>query len=77
MKKNRYALALVLALASCSTTKYVGDGSYLLTKVTIQVDSLDQTEREQLGDLEGKDAGQYCYPEWTPRSGLHVDGDQV
>ena len=54
MKKNRYALALVLglALASCSTTKYVGDGSYLLTKVTIQVDSLDQIEREQLGDLE-------------------------
>ena len=52
MKKNRYALALALALASCSTTKYVGDGSYLLTKVTIQVDSLDQTEREQLGDLE-------------------------
>ena len=54
MKKNRYALALALglALSSCSTTKYVGDGSYLLTKVTIQVDSLDQTEREQLGDLE-------------------------
>ena len=54
MKKNRYALALALGLAlpSCSTTKYVGDGSYLLTKVTIQVDSLDQTEREQLGDLE-------------------------
>ena len=40
-KKHTYILALVLAtlgLASCSTTKYVPDGSYLLDKVNIEVD---------------------------------------
>lgn len=53
MTKNKYTLlALGLALTACSTTKYVGEGSYLLTKVAIRVDSLEAEEREELGTLE-------------------------
>ena len=42
MKKGfHYALltAAILTLASCSTTKYVSDGSYLLDEVRIHTDN--------------------------------------
>ena len=51
MTKTKYILALGLLLTACSTTKYVGDGSYLLTKVAVRVDSLGEEEREELGSL--------------------------
>ena len=53
MKKTRSALilGLLLILASCSTTRHVEPGSYLLSKVSIRVDSLPPAELEQLGDL--------------------------
>ncbi len=54
MNKYKYPiLALIASLlaVSCSTTKYVPDGSYLLSKVTIRVDSLSTYEQEQLGEL--------------------------
>ena len=41
MNKYKYPiLALITSLlaVSCSTTKYVPDGSYLLSKVSIRVD---------------------------------------
>ena len=43
MKKGfRYALfaTAILLLASCSATKYVPEGSYLLDEVRIQTDSM-------------------------------------
>ena len=55
MNKYKYPiLALIASLLaiSCSTTKYVPDGSYLLSKVSIRVDSLTAYEQEQLGELE-------------------------
>ena len=55
MNKYKYPiLALIASLlaVSCSTTKYVPDGSYLLSKVSIRVDSLTAYEQEQLGELE-------------------------
>ena len=55
MNKYKYsilALLVSLLVTSCSTTKYVPDGSYLLSKVTIRVDSLSTYEQEQLGELD-------------------------
>ena len=43
MNKYKYSILVLLVsllVTSCSTTKYVPDGSYLLSKVTIRVDSL-------------------------------------
>lgn len=44
-------LGLVGLLASCATTKYVDEGSYLLENVSVRVDSLTPQEQESLGDL--------------------------
>ena len=55
MKNYRYAtlaLLLLILTSACSTARHVPDGSYLLSSVKIQIDSLTPYEREQLGDLE-------------------------
>ena len=55
MTKNKYILlALGLALTACSTTKYVGEGSYLLTKVAIRVVSRSVRIQSYLGSLTGR-----------------------
>lgn len=45
------SLSLLLVLSSCSLTKHVEEGSYLLSRVSVRVDSLSAHEREELGEL--------------------------
>ena len=58
-KVHIYYILLFVALCSCSETKYVAEGSYLLDKVEVEVDgnhgSIDMGKMKARGRTETQD----------------------
>ena len=71
-KGFRYAIltTIVLLLASCSSTKYVPDGSYLLDEVRIHTDNKEVKPESQCEVVQPDKAPVVCLQ--LVRTGLHT-----